>query len=44
VATLVSPDRAGHMADRLSAIKSAVSIMERELRNRAGQAKIALAG
>jgi ParB family chromosome partitioning protein len=44
VATLVSPDRADHMADQLATIKAAISTMERELRNAAGQAKIALAG
>lgn len=43
VANKVSPDRAGVMADKLAAIKTAISHMERELRNVGAQAKIAVA-
>lgn len=44
VASRVSPDRAGAMAEKLAAIKSAISHMERELRNVSAQAKIVMAG
>jgi len=43
VANKVCPERAGVMADKLAAIKSAVSHMERELRNVGAQVKIAVA-
>lgn len=42
IASKVSPDRAGAMADRLAALKTAIAHMERELRNSAAQAKIVL--
>lgn len=44
VAAKVSPDRAGRMADQLSTLRATITTMERELRNVAAQAKIALAG
>lgn len=44
VASRAAPDRAGVMADKLAAIKSAISHMERELRNVSAQAKIVMAG
>lgn len=37
VASKVAPDRAGRMADKISAMMSALRIMERELRNSAAQ-------
>lgn len=42
VAARVSPDRAGRIADQLAAIRSAIIVMERELRNVTAQAKIVL--
>lgn len=42
VATKVSPDRAIKMADTLGVARQAIAIMERELRNAAGQAKIVM--
>jgi ParB family chromosome partitioning protein len=42
VAAKVSPDRAARIADQLAAIRSAIVIMERELRNVTAQAKIVL--
>lgn len=44
VASRVSPDRAASMADKLSAIKTAISHMERELRNVGAQTRIVMAG
>jgi ParB family chromosome partitioning protein len=44
VACKVDPDRATHIADQINAITSALRIMERELRNTAAQATIALRG
>jgi ParB family chromosome partitioning protein len=44
VANKVCPERAGVMADKLAAIRLAVSHMERELRNTSAQVKIAIAG
>lgn len=43
IANKVSPDRAGMMADKLAAIRTAISHMERELRNAGAQVKIAIA-
>jgi hypothetical protein len=43
VASRVSPDRAGAMADKLAATKTAIVHMERELRNVPAQAKIVMA-
>lgn len=42
IAARVSPDRAGRIADQLAAIRSAITVMERELRNVTAQAKIVL--
>lgn len=42
VATKVDPGRAGAMADRIAAIRQALGIMERELRQSAAQAQIAI--
>jgi hypothetical protein len=44
IASRVSPDRAGAMADKLAAIKTTIAHMERELRNVSAQAKIVMAG
>jgi ParB family chromosome partitioning protein len=42
IASKVNPDRANEMASRLAAIKTSISHMERELRNVAAQASIAI--
>lgn len=44
VASRVSPDRAAAMADKLAVIKTAISHMERELRNVGAQTRIVMAG
>lgn len=44
VASRIAPDRAALMAEKLAGIKSAISHMERELRNVGAQAKIVMAG
>lgn len=42
VATKVSPDRAIKMAETLAVARQAIAVMERELRNAAGQAKMVM--
>lgn len=44
VASKIAPDRAGVMADKLAGIKSAISHMERELRNTSARAQIVAMG
>lgn len=42
IASKVNPDRAGRLADKLSALKTTIATMERELRNRSAQVRIVM--